>query len=203
MAGIIVLYCSISSCVMTWRPKRRMERQGPSSASGGMMALTREPSGQAGVDDGLRFVDAAADLRDDLLDDVQQVRVVLEAHLGFGELAVALDVDLVEAVDEDIGDGGLLEQRLERAQAEHFVEHLLDDLVLLGGGHGDALVFEQALDHAADLGAHAVLRDGGDAVEVQHADELAVDLRFQLEIAVGGAGGHGRSGTALGRPEVG
>ncbi len=44
MPGVRVLYCTISSWVMTWRPKRRMLRQGPSSASGGMMALTREPS---------------------------------------------------------------------------------------------------------------------------------------------------------------
>ena len=44
MPGVSVLNCSISSCVITWRPNRRMLRQGPSSASGGMMALTREPS---------------------------------------------------------------------------------------------------------------------------------------------------------------
>ena len=58
--------------------------------------------GQARVHDGLRFVDAAAHLGDDLLDDVQQVRVVLEADRGFGELAVALDEDLVVAVDQDV-----------------------------------------------------------------------------------------------------
>ena len=57
---------------------------------------------QARVHDRLRFVDAAAHLRDDLLDDVQQVRVVLESDRGFGELAVALDEDLVVAVDQDV-----------------------------------------------------------------------------------------------------
>ena len=63
---------------------------------------------QARVDNGLRFVDAAAHLRDDLFDDVQQVRVVFEAHGRQRELAAALDVDLVEAVDQDVGDGRLL-----------------------------------------------------------------------------------------------
>ena len=88
-------------------------------------------------------------------------------------------------------DGGLFEQRLERAEAEDFVEHLFDDLGLLGGGHGDALFVEQALHDAADLGAHAVLGDGGDALQIEHADELAMNLRFQLEVAVGAAIGDG------------
>jgi hypothetical protein len=46
-------------------------------------------------------------LRNDLFDDVEQVRVVLEADGGFGELAVALDEYLVVAVDQDIADAGL------------------------------------------------------------------------------------------------
>ena len=78
-----------------------------------------------------------------------------------------------------------LEQRFQRPQAQHFVEHLFDDPVLLGRGHGHALVFEQALHHAADFGAHAVLGERGDALQIQHADQLAVDLRLEFEIAVG------------------
>src|SRR5215467_14848254 len=33
-----------SSAVTRWRPKRRIERHGPSTDKGGMIALTREPS---------------------------------------------------------------------------------------------------------------------------------------------------------------
>ena len=146
---------------------------------------------QARVDDGLRFIDAAADLRNDLFDDVQQVRVVLEADLGLGELAVALDEDFVVAVDQDIADARLFEQRLQRAESEHFVEHLFDDLGLLGGGHGHALFVEQAFDDAADLGANAVLGNGGGALQIEDADQLAMDLRLQLEVAVGDAVGGG------------
>ena len=54
-------------------------------------------------------------------------------------------------------------------------------------GHGDALVFEQALDDAADLGAHPVLWNGRDTFQVQIADELAVNLRLQLEVTIGAA----------------
>ena len=70
---------------------------------------------------------------------------------------------------------------------EHFVEHFLDHPVLLGRGHRHALVFEQTLDHAADFGAQAILGNGGNAFEVQHADQLAVNLALQLKGAVGGA----------------
>ena len=78
----------------------------------------------------------------------------------------------------------LLEQRFERPQAQHFVEHLFDDAVLLGRGHGHALVFQQALHHAADFGAQPVLGKRGDALQIEHADQLAMDERLEFEVAV-------------------
>ena len=112
------------------------------------------------VDNRLRLVDAAAHLRDDLLDDVQQVRVVLEPHRGLRELSVSLDVNLVVAVHQNVGNAGLFEQRFERPQPQHFVQDFLHDLGLLGRGHGHALFVEQPLHHAADLGADPVFGDG-------------------------------------------
>ena len=43
-----------------------------------MIAFTREPSVQAGIDHRADFVDAAADLRHDAVDDLHQVGVVAE-----------------------------------------------------------------------------------------------------------------------------
>ena len=91
---------------------------------------------------GSAFVDTAAHLGNDLLDDVQQVRIVLEADRRLGELAVALDEYLVMPVHEDIGDGRFLEQRLERPQTQDFVQNFFDDLGLLGRGHRHALFFQ-------------------------------------------------------------
>ena len=51
--------------------------------------------GQAGVDHGRRFVDAAADAGDDALDDLHQVLVVFERQAGEFEFAGALDVNPV------------------------------------------------------------------------------------------------------------
>ena len=58
--------------------------------------------GQAGVDHRARFVDAPAHRADDPLDDAQQVLVVLEHERARFELALALHVDLVGAVDQDV-----------------------------------------------------------------------------------------------------
>ena len=44
MGSVRVLFSIMLRAVMGSRPKRRMERQAPSRARGGMMALTREPS---------------------------------------------------------------------------------------------------------------------------------------------------------------
>ena len=63
-------------------------------ASGGAMTLTREPSGRRASQIGLRFVDAAADLADDALADVEQLLVVAEADAGLLDLAVDFDEDV-------------------------------------------------------------------------------------------------------------
>jgi len=67
-------------------PKRRMESI-VSRARGGMMTLTREPSGSRAS---TRGVDSstAAHLGDDPFDDRHQVVVVLEGHLGLVQLPV-------------------------------------------------------------------------------------------------------------------
>ena len=67
------------------------------------------PVQQSSVDNRLRFVDAAADLRNNFFDDVQQVRIVLEPHRCQRQLARSFNVDLVEAVDQDVGDRRFLQ----------------------------------------------------------------------------------------------
>ena len=80
MPGVSVLYCdhlvlrddvAAEAADAEARPVERQRRND---------GVDARAVRQARVDDGLRFVDAAAHLRDDLLDDVQQVRVVLEPH---------------------------------------------------------------------------------------------------------------------------
>ena len=56
--SVSVRFCSISSFVRTFLPKRRIDSEGPSTASGGMIAFTRDPSGRrastSGTDSSMR-----------------------------------------------------------------------------------------------------------------------------------------------------
>ena len=67
---------------------------------------------------GRRFVDAAAHLRHDLVDDPEQVPIVAESDAGEFEQALALDIDLLVAVDQNVRDRRVLQQRLERTETE-------------------------------------------------------------------------------------
>ena len=83
---------------------------------------------QARVAERMRFVDPASDRGHDLVDDAQQVMLVLEAHRQRLKYAATLDVDAFVAVDQDVVDGRILEQRLERTKAGHFVENFRNEI---------------------------------------------------------------------------
>src|SRR5262249_56400214 len=68
--------------------------------------------GKARIDGRLRLVDTAADRRDDLVDDPDQVPVVLELDRRHFELAFAFHEDILVGVDEDVRYGWILQQRL-------------------------------------------------------------------------------------------
>ena len=136
--------------------------------------------GRAGVHHRRRFVDAPADLRDDLVDDPQQVPVVAERDTGQFEQAFALDVDLLVAVDQDVGDGRVLQQRLERAEAEDFVQNLVGDLLLLERAEQRRLVVDQRDHRLADFRADALIVDRRQRFEVDLVEQLAVKRELQL-----------------------
>jgi len=88
--------------------------------------------GQPGVDHGRRFIDPAAHSRNDSLDDLHEVLVVLEGQARQLQLTGALDVYLVEAVHQDVGNGVILKQRFERTEAEDFVKDFARQALALG-----------------------------------------------------------------------
>ena len=90
--------------------------------------------GEARVDARARLVDPAAHRRDDPVDDAQDVLVVEERRVDAQDLAAALDVDVVGAVDHHLGDGLVVEERLDRAEARDVVDQLLDQPLALQRG---------------------------------------------------------------------
>ena len=111
---------------------------------------------QARVADRRGFVDAAADLADDALADVEKLLVVAEADAGLLDLAGDFDVDRAGAVDHDVGDVVARQQRLERAVAEHVVADVVEQLLLLGDRHHDVLDRDDLVDDVADFLARRV-----------------------------------------------
>ena len=91
-----------------------------------MTALTREPSGRRASTRGLDSSMRRPSGRDDPVDDPQHVLVVQEVAVDPLDLAGALDVEVVRAVDHDLGDRLVEQERVERPEAADFVDQLLD-----------------------------------------------------------------------------
>ena len=77
---------------------------------------------EAGVGQRGGLVDAAADLVDDPLGDLEQVLFVAEADRGELQLTLLFDVGLVRAVDHDIGHVRIVQQLFQWAEAQQLVD---------------------------------------------------------------------------------
>ena len=107
---------------------------GPCRASGGMMALTRLPSGRRASTIGECSSMRRPTRAGDPLNDLQQVLVVGEDGVRFLQAAEPLDIDLVRAVDEDVGDVRVLHVGLERPEAERFGDQFVDQPLFVDRG---------------------------------------------------------------------
>src|SRR4030095_9959057 len=107
--------------------------------------------------------------------------VVAEDDIGLLDAAFALDEDLRRLVDQDVGDRRVLEQRLERPEAEELSEDVADQRLALAESERNALVLavEEILDENADLGLGFRLRGPRQLIEVQPVEELLVNLALE------------------------
>ena len=174
---------------------------GPISDSGSMMALTREPSGSRASTRGLDCVDPPAERGDDPVDDPQDVLVVEEDGVDPQDLAAPLDVEVVRAVDHDLGDRLVGEQRLERPEAADLADELVDQARALVAGDGEAVGGDDPVDDPLDPGPQL-----GRVGDVEERAECALvtsswrrsriwrssSSRAATRAGVGGGGGVGR-----------
>ena len=160
--------------------------------------------GQARVDHRRAVVHAAADRRDDAVDDAQQVPVVLERRRHLGEDAGAFDVDVLVGVDEDVVDRRVAQQRLERPEAEDLVEDVAEDLLAFGDADRRVLLGHQLEDERADFAFGALPIHRGQRLEVQPVEQLAMDVALQLDVLrarrMGRAGRRRRAGRQAAGP---
>ena len=137
---------------------------------------------QARVDHRRAVVDAPADRRHDAVDHAHQVLVVLEAGRDPLELAGPLDVDLLERVDQDVVDGRVAQQRLERPEAEHLVDDVAKDRLALRHAERRAFLGDQLEEQRPDLALRARAVGGRERLEVQPVQQLLVNRGLQLDI---------------------
>ncbi len=133
----------------------------------------------------LRFVDAPADRSDDPLDDPHHVLVGLERHIRKLELALPLDIDPERAVHHDLGHGVVVEERLDRPEAEDLVDDLLEHPLTLDARDDRAVLVDEPVEHVLDLGADSLhVREVEPRVEV--VDDLGLERRAKVAVEVPG-----------------
>ena len=153
--------------------------------------MTREPSGKRASQIGDDFVDAAADLTDNALADVQQLLIVAKTNSRLLNFSADFDVDRTGTVDHDVGDIVAGEQRLERSVTEHVVTDVVEQILLLGDRHDDILDCDDFVDDVADFFARRIGVKLGQLTEIDRLDQGAKDGAFGL--VVGTRNGENRS----------
>ncbi len=171
---------------------QRVDGEAPDGQGGAVHRDRRDdgvdarPVGEPGIHHGRGLVDPAPHGRDDPVDDLLQVVVILEARPGELDLPEALHVDMAVAVDQDVRDRRVVHERLDRPQSEDLVEDLLVELLalLVVERRRERLLGEDPVRESPDLLLEQMLVQGIDEGEVQHVHETIVDLAFQLVVFV-------------------
>ncbi len=104
--------------------------------------------------------------------------VVAEHDLGQFELALAFDIDLLRAVDHDVGHGFVGHQRFERAEAQHVGDQRFDQLALFDEIELDLGFGQQLLDPAGQLRLESRARHFRRGGDVHVLEDERLDLRL-------------------------
>ena len=140
--------------------------------------------GQTGIHPRARLVDVATEGRDDAVDDVEHVLVVAERDLDPLDLAGTLDVDAVRAVDHDLVDAGIGQERLDGSEAGDLIQHALDEPHPVGTREAQLVRVDEVLDEVVDDAAE-LLADLRRVRQVdarsQGVDDLGLEAVADLE----------------------
>src|SRR5208337_1899380 len=102
------------------------------------------------------------------------------------DLAFFLDENLLGTIDHDVADLVILEQELERAEAEGLVEDLVDQALAFVAVQQRVLGIAEMLDNGADLVAQGLRVHLADPVHVEPVHELDVDMPLERHVLLDG-----------------
>ena len=160
----------------------RMHAKAPNRNQGAIQGQRRNNRidaaavGQSAIDHGAGLIDAPPGLADDPLNNVQQVPRISKRYGSPLQLPRPFHIDRVVTVYEDVGNGRIFHQGLERAQAKGFVQHLVDEPLALGAAQQAGAALAEFLGDAADLLLQLVLVHGADRGQVHGHDQLMMEL---------------------------
>ena len=145
--------------------------------------------GQAGIDHRRAFVDAAANRRQDAADDPQHMIVVDKLRRRLFEPAAALDEHAARAVDDDVVDLGVLDQWLQRAEADQLMQDVLAQLAQLAGVDGQPFAGDQGLGLLRNPLPQARLAPvvNAEVVGLEPRDQRAMQLGLVPQVLGAGA----------------
>ena len=167
--------------------KRRIDITGPSSASGGMITFTREPSGRRasaiGLDSSTR-----RPTRETILSMIF-IRWLSSTKLTFvvSSRPRRSTYTCCAAVDQDVGDARVGQQRLQGAQAQHLVLDVAHQVAPLGAVDDHVLFGQQPLDHRAQFLAQPGVGQALHRLQVEAGQQELVHLHLHLLVGARGA----------------
>ena len=121
-----------------------------------------------------------SDARDDAIDDLHQVRIIFEAQAGRLEFARPFHIDLVVTIHQDVGDGGIFEQGLERAQTEDFIENFPGQALALGEAQRHGLAVHRIPNQQQHFFARGVAGGAPQFLQIETVKDLAVEVGLDL-----------------------
>ena len=104
--------------------------------------------------------------------------IILEFNVRAFEFAAPLDVDHARSGDQDIGNGFVAQQRLQRTQAKHFVQDFFDETVLFDQAQRRFLLVDKFGDGGAHLLPHPFAGHSVDGFQVDAVQQFAMNGEF-------------------------
>src|SRR5436309_14277610 len=108
--------------------------------------------------------------------------VIFKAQPGSLEFPATFYVDLIEAIDQDVGDAGIFQKRLERAQAEDFIQNFPRKALTLGEAERYGFTVNSIADEQQHLFARGITRRAAQFFKIEPVKDFAVEIRFNLLI---------------------
>jgi hypothetical protein len=118
------------------------------------------------------------------------------------QLSAALDPDVAMAVDDNVGDAVVLQQRFEWAEPEHIVSGDFDQAIAIGFGQEQPVFPDQVVDDSPELDQQGAIAGLLEPAHVDFLQQPLLDAILEiLEQLVAGIGGAGDAGGTLLRIE--